>query len=278
MTDIYCNYSNFDVKNSNLPTWRILFNTPNRSSDLINDYSEEIWNDVVGYEGKYKISSFGRIQSKVKSKDWKLMKTFFKDGYCKISLYKNGKSNCYFIHRLSALTFIQNHENKPYVNHKNGIKNDNRVENLEWVTESENSIHAYKVLNKNTKSRNGKKIYQYDLEGNFISEYSSVVEAAIKNNIKPESLHSFMSSKWNSLFGFVWSYNKLNSEWFQNKNFGHNDKWIKVEKLVNNEVIEIYDSKMKAEKANNLYKGALVTHLKKGITKTFGEASYRYTS
>jgi len=115
----------------------------------------ESWNDVIGYEGVYKISKTGlvnRLPIKTKNgdnyhicKERLLINTLYNTGYYRVGLTKNGKQTKYYIHRLVAQAFIPNPENKEEVNHINGIKTDNRVENLEWCTISENSIHAYKL-------------------------------------------------------------------------------------------------------------------------------------
>jgi hypothetical protein len=111
----------------------------------------ETWKEIKDYEG-YEVSNFGNIKSlskKIKCKNGfritkekvlKLKKT--KQGYLSIQL-KN-KGNHFLIHRIVASHFIDNAKDKPQVNHINGIKHDNRVENLEWCNQSENQIHAYK--------------------------------------------------------------------------------------------------------------------------------------
>lgn len=106
----------------------------------------EEWKAVVGFEGLYEVSSFGRIKSLKRRGNWKehIMKTcVHKNGYERVELNKDGKPYYCLVHRLVATSFIPNPENKPEVNHKNGDKTDNKVDNLEWATKSENIKHAY---------------------------------------------------------------------------------------------------------------------------------------
>ena len=113
----------------------------------------EIWKNIEGYEGYYQISNLGQIRS-LDRKLWngqafhlrkgKILKSFIrKNGYKNVVLSKNSQLKNFMIHRLVAEIFISNPKNKKDVNHLNGIKIDNRVDNLEWCTRSENQIHAY---------------------------------------------------------------------------------------------------------------------------------------
>lgn len=104
---------------------------------------EEIFKDVVGFEEYFQISNLGRLFSKRSNKILKLHTN--KSGYVSLATKvggRQGTSHCFRVHRLVAEAFIPNPENKLEVNHKDGIKSNNTVTNLEWVTSSENKIHS----------------------------------------------------------------------------------------------------------------------------------------
>ena len=118
----------------------------------------ETWKDIKGYEGLYQISNLGRIKSlrkkiknngafgkrKIITKNEKIVSSYKnKDGYSVVQLYKNNKRKLKLVHRLVAEAFIPNPNNYPYVNHKDGNKANNCVDNLEWCNNSMNQLHAF---------------------------------------------------------------------------------------------------------------------------------------
>lgn len=104
------------------------------------------WKDVVGYEGLYQVSIFGKVKN---SRRRRIVVGRESDsGYKIVTLTKDRKTKGCPVHRLVAMAFIENPGNKPFVNHKNGVRNDNNLSNLEWCTHQENMVHAQSLKQK----------------------------------------------------------------------------------------------------------------------------------
>lgn len=184
----------------------------------------EIWKDIEGYEGSYQVSNLGRVKSlermvfnplhgQIKIKETILK--FGHDGfnYCQVGLQTNGRKN-FKIHRLVAIAFIPNPENKREINHIDGNKDNNCIDNLEWVSSSENQIHAYKNnLRKPSRAllgrtgsecKTSKQICQFDLNGNFIQEFGSTREA--ERFIGMRNIYACATGKRKTLGGYKWKY------------------------------------------------------------------------
>ena len=160
----------------------------------------EIWKDCKGYEGLYQVSSLGRIWSVRKQRYIKsYKKTGKNEGYLEIQLVaKNGKIKYERVHRLVALAFIPNPNNYTIVNHLNGIKDDNRVENLEWTTVQGNTQHAVdnnlggynthlKEMTEKARIKNAKTYLVYK-DGELIGEYKGRKEAGNAANVSEKTV------------------------------------------------------------------------------------------
>lgn len=182
----------------------------------------EIRKDVVWYEWLYEVSNLGKVKSlnfNHKNRE-KTLKPWFCLGYNFVILSKDKKVKNYRVHRLVAIAFIPNPENKATVNHKNWTPTDNRLENLEWATYSENNLHAQRILWTNTgnlwntwiKNPLGKKIIQKNLLweivriwysiGDIQRElwYSSSVSKCCLWKRKTRITHGFIREHYDDLF------------------------------------------------------------------------------
>ena len=185
----------------------------------------EIWKDAVGYEWLYKVSNLGRIwscerlDSDWKKRWWIYLNDSNSNWYRSVNLYKNWKKYSKTIHRLLAEAFLINTDNKLEVNHKNWIKYDNRLDNLEWTTRSENQLHSLRILgHKNNFQTNhphkwkfwkynhsSKPVMAIDKEWNeftfwWISEWAR--ELNIKRHIISDSLRWRLKLSWL----YTWKY------------------------------------------------------------------------
>lgn len=198
---------------------------------------EEIWKDVVGYEGLYQVSNFGRVRSLGHDK-WhkgRIIKPHY-DGrkhYLFVQIYKNKNSKKINVHRLVAETFIPNPQNLPQVNHKDENKINNCVWNLEWCTNKYNINYNNKsamkraiktryerydvkelvAKTKAAKIKNGSysaeiPVNQFTWSGKFIARYISCVEAHKQTGVQMRVISKCCRGIYKQGGGFVWLYDK----------------------------------------------------------------------
>lgn len=171
---------------------------------------EEVWKDIVGYEGLYQVSSQGKVISlpKMCGIRWdngRILKPFVnKDGYLVVTLSLNNKSKHFQVHRLVAEAFIPNPEQLPCVNHKDLCVNNNNVSNLEWCSWAYNNTYGGRA--KKSAKKNLKPILQYDLEGNFIKEWAGGSEIKKELGYSPTHIYSCCTGKRNKSRGFIWKF------------------------------------------------------------------------
>lgn len=175
---------------------------------------KEEWRDIKGYENEYQISNLGRIKGlpryvsnhtgKVLLKEHFLQGYRTKKGYIHVEL----KGKVYAVHRLVALHFLENKDKKEQVNHIDGNKANNNVSNLEWCTNAENQIHAYRIGLNHPSPFAGRpkiKVGKFSITGNtLIEKYDSLAEARRKNKIKGRNSIGNAIIRKNKLYGYLW--------------------------------------------------------------------------
>lgn len=173
----------------------------------------EVWKDIPEYEGLYQVSNLGRVKSLPKHyhQEMILKNKLTKDGYHETTLYKNNKSKCIRTHRLVAIAFIPNPNNKPQINHIDGNKLNNNVNNLEWCTNRENIDHSLKTGLQNHKGKNNpkaKSVLQYDLQGNLINRYDTLREATQMTGVLENKISMVCNHHSKTAGGYVWKFER----------------------------------------------------------------------
>ena len=167
-----------------------------------NDLGFEVWQDIPNYEGLYQASTYGRIKSLITNK---ILKPCNCRGYSVLMVRKNGKTIPIKVHRAVGITFLPTPpKEKNCINHRDEIKNNNRVENLEWCDVAYNNVYNGKI-NKILQKRK-KKVKQYTIDGVFLQEFDSAKEAAEKCNCTRELIQYACTGKIKTAKNFKWSY------------------------------------------------------------------------
>lgn len=192
---------------------------------------KEIWKDIRNYEGLYQISNLGRIKSisrKVRCKNYKrevkekILKLNKNKNYMQIALSKNCICKTFLVHRLVAETFIENPKNLLEVNHKDGNKHNNSVNNLEWCSRIENMRHAKdNDLIKSNKGEDcywynkfgenhirSKKIIQFDKQGKIIKKWNSLADVKRQLGIYQSNICKCCEGERKTAGGYIWKYNE----------------------------------------------------------------------
>lgn len=173
----------------------------------------EVWREVKEFAGKYEVSNFGRVRSldyRHTGQARVLRPSMSTDGYLLVDIFKDGKKTRKFVHRVVAEAFIENPSNLTQVNHRNEIKEDNRVENLEWISQKDNINYgtgnerrSKAQLNHPKKS---KRVLQFDRSGNLLREWLSTSEVERQTGWCQGHISLACRGKLKTTHGFVWRY------------------------------------------------------------------------
>lgn len=183
---------------------------------------KEVWKDIADFEGIYQVSSLGNVRSldrcvecndSIRHYKGRMMKFYKKkNGYLQVNLKRRNLNKQFLVHRLVAETFIPNPCNYPCVNHKDENKANNSVDNLEWCTQEYNNHYGVGNKNRCINSRNGaikkqaRAVEQYTLDGEFVAEYFSAMEAGRQNQCRQAGISECCNGKQKTAYGYVWRY------------------------------------------------------------------------
>ena len=159
----------------------------------------EVWKPIPNYEGFYEASNTGKVRSIYRYK--RILKPRISNtGYERVDLFKNKSRKQFSVHRLVAMTFVNNPDAKPFVNHKDENKTNNSVSNLEWCDNRYNSYYGTKDV------KMCKRVCQYGKDGAYIATFRSAHQAAEAIGLSVSSISAAALGKLKTAGGFVWQY------------------------------------------------------------------------
>lgn len=175
----------------------------------------EIWKDIEEFEGLYQVSNKGRVRSLDESdvqgrhlgrprRGTIMALVIKKTGYVNVRLSKNGKAYDRSVHRLVGIAFIPNPNNYPCINHKDGNRANNNVENLEWCTYQYNN--TYNGARDRAGASSGTPVEQYTTDGVFVARYRSINFAAKTLHMSPGDLSQHLRGRQKTYAGHIWKY------------------------------------------------------------------------
>jgi hypothetical protein len=182
----------------------------------------EVWKDIIGYDGLYQVSNFGNVRSLDRLIDGRNGRFYMRKGsnlstntsgnnYVHVLLRINNKSKPFSVHRLVASHFIDNADNLPEVNHKDEIRKNNHVDNLEWCTRKYNVNYGTGIERRKNNTNykeiaelKCKKVLQFDFLGNFIKAWRSISDASKGSGCSRESIGDSIKGSYKGLSLYVW--------------------------------------------------------------------------
>ena len=253
--------------------------------------TEEIWKDIKGFEGKYQVSSEGRVKSLSRKiidkaghphtiKECFMKTTPDKDGYKIIGLRDgSGNQKKFRLHRLVCEAFHPNPDNKPQVNHIDEDKTNNRACNLEWSTCTENT--NYGTRNVRLAKSLSKPVGQYSLEGELIKIWKSTMEVERETSFSHSTVSAVARGKGKTAYGYLWKYIiDENLEWVLPNNLTASKTGISrpvAQYTLDGELIKIFQSARDAERQEGFNHSA-ISATAKGKQKTHKGYIWKYVS